>query len=132
MSHSDTCLHFLTGHKYWSVQQLKTKSHAASISDFGFSSSVTHIDAAVHVSEYSKTIFFTEDLYYRYDERKRKMDSGFPRHIHRDWPGIPSKVNAAFKLQGSIFLISGTKSYQYDYRKNRVLKIILANSWLGC
>uniref|UniRef100_A0A3B4ATL4 Peptidase metallopeptidase domain-containing protein n=1 Tax=Periophthalmus magnuspinnatus TaxID=409849 RepID=A0A3B4ATL4_9GOBI len=130
VTHLYVCV--FTGHKYWVVQQLKTKSHAASISDFGFSSSVKHIDAVVHVSEYGKTIFFTGDLYYRYDERKRKMDSGFPRHIHIDWPGIPSKVNAAFKLQGSIFIISGTKSYQYDYRKNKVVKIISANSWLGC
>lgn len=28
------------------------------------------------------------------------MDPGFPRLIRTDWPGIPRRVNAAFKLHG--------------------------------
>ncbi|XP_022055371.1 matrix metalloproteinase-20 [Acanthochromis polyacanthus] len=124
--------YIFTGHKYWVVQQLKMKSRAGSIHEYGFSSRVRQVDAAVHVSEYGKTVFFIGEFYYRYDEQKRQMDPGFPRLIQTDWPGIPRRVDAAFKLHGSIFLLSGTKSYQYDFRLKRVVKVISGNSWLGC
>ncbi|XP_033970594.1 matrix metalloproteinase-18-like [Trematomus bernacchii] len=108
------------------------KSHARSIHEYGFSSRVKQVDAAVHISEYGKTVFFIGEFYYRYDELKRRMDPGFPRLIQKDWPGIPKRVDAAFKLDGNIFLFSGAKSYQYDFRQTRVMNTISANSWLGC
>nr|XP_046244875.1 matrix metalloproteinase-20 [Scatophagus argus] len=124
--------YIFTGRKYWVVQQLKMKSHPGSIYEYGFSSRVRQVDAAVHVSEYGKTVFFTGEVYYRFDERRKKMDPGFPRLIQTDWPGIPKRVNAAFKLNGNIFLFSGAKSYQYNIKQNRVAKVVSANSWLGC
>uniref|UniRef100_A0A3B3Y0Y8 Collagenase 3 n=1 Tax=Poecilia mexicana TaxID=48701 RepID=A0A3B3Y0Y8_9TELE len=123
---------FFSGHKYWVVQQLKTRGTAGNISEFGFPSSVRRVDAAVHVPEYGKTMFFIGQFYYRYDEQKSQMDPGFPRIIQTDWRGIPRKVDAAFKLHGSMFLLSGSKSYQYDFRQKRVVNIIAGNSWLGC
>uniref|UniRef100_UPI0037E89184 matrix metalloproteinase-20 n=1 Tax=Semicossyphus pulcher TaxID=241346 RepID=UPI0037E89184 len=124
--------YIFTGHKYWVVQQLKMKSQAGSIYEYGFSSRVRQVDAAVHIAEYGKTFFFIGEVYYSFDERKRMMDPGFPKLIQTDWPGIPRRVDAAFKLQGSIFIFSGAKSYQYDFRQNRVVNVISANSWLGC
>uniref|UniRef100_A0A4W5R9S9 Matrix metallopeptidase 20a (enamelysin) n=1 Tax=Hucho hucho TaxID=62062 RepID=A0A4W5R9S9_9TELE len=121
-----------TGPKYWVVRQLKMKSHFGSIYDYGFPARVRHIDAAVHISEYGKTFFFIGRDYYRYDEHRRRMDPGFPRNIQTDWPGIGRRVDAAFELQGTIYLFSGTKAYNYDYRQNRLLNRILANAWLGC
>lgn len=41
------------------------KSHAGSIYEYGFSARVRQVDAAVHVSEKGKTLFFTGELYYR-------------------------------------------------------------------
>uniref|UniRef100_A0A8C7G5N2 Peptidase metallopeptidase domain-containing protein n=1 Tax=Oncorhynchus kisutch TaxID=8019 RepID=A0A8C7G5N2_ONCKI len=121
-----------TGPKYWVVRQLKKKSHFGSIYDYGFPARVRNIDAAVHISEYGKTFFFIGHDYYRYDEHRRRMDPGFPRNIQTDWPGIGRSVDAAFELQGTIYLFSGTKAYNYDYRQNRVLNQILANAWLDC
>ncbi|CAN9511545.1 unnamed protein product [Ophioblennius macclurei] len=124
--------YIFNGRKYWVVQRLKSKSRGGSIHEFGLPSSVRRVDAAVHVGEYGKTVFFVGELYYRYDEQKKQMDPGFPRVIQRDWLGIPRRVDAAFKLHGSIFLLSGDKSYQYDFRKKRVVKVIPGNNWLGC
>ncbi|XP_015228193.1 PREDICTED: interstitial collagenase-like [Cyprinodon variegatus] len=125
-------LYVFSGRKYWVVQQLKTRSTTGNISEFGLPPSVRQVDAAVHNAEYGKTIFFIGPLYYSYDENKSHMDPGFPRLTQTDWPGIPRRVDAAFKLHGSIFLLSGTKSYQYDFRQKRVVNIITGNSWLGC
>ncbi|XP_030599866.1 matrix metalloproteinase-20 [Archocentrus centrarchus] len=124
--------YMFTGNKYWVVQQLKMKSRSGSIYEYGFSSRVRRVDAAVHVSEYGKTMFFVGEFYYRYDEHKRRMDPGFPRLIQTDWSGVPRRVDAAFKLHGNIFLLSGTKSYQYDFRQKQVVNVIPGNSWLGC
>uniref|UniRef100_A0A3B5R6K1 Collagenase 3 n=1 Tax=Xiphophorus maculatus TaxID=8083 RepID=A0A3B5R6K1_XIPMA len=93
---------FFSGHKYWVVQQLKTRGTAGNISEFGFPSSVRRVDAAVHVAEYGKTMFFIGQFYYRYDEQKSQMDPGFPRSIQTDWHGIPRNVDAAFKLHGKL------------------------------
>ncbi|KAF7657400.1 hypothetical protein LDENG_00027880 [Lucifuga dentata] len=123
--------YIFTGHKYWVVQQLKKKGHAGSINEFGFSTRVRQVDAAMHDSEHGKTVFFVGEHYYRYDEHKRRMDPAFPRPIHTDWPGI-RRVDAAFKLNGNIYLFSGEKSYQYDFKQNRVVKIISTSAWLGC
>uniref|UniRef100_A0A3Q3FXA7 Matrix metalloproteinase-20-like n=1 Tax=Labrus bergylta TaxID=56723 RepID=A0A3Q3FXA7_9LABR len=120
---------FFPGHKYWVVQRLKMKSQAGSIYEYGFSSRVRQVDAAVHITEYGKTVFFIGEVYYRFDERKRIMDPGFPRLIQTDWPGIPRRVDAAFKLQGNKYRKT---SYQYDFRKKQVVNVISANSWLGC
>ncbi|XP_063763452.1 matrix metalloproteinase-20-like [Eleginops maclovinus] len=57
--------YIFTGHKYWVVHQLKRKSHARSIHEYGFSSRVRQVDAAVHVSEYGITFFFIREFYYR-------------------------------------------------------------------
>lgn len=46
-----------------------------------------------------KTGFF-EWSTLRYDERSKRMDPGFPRLIQKDWPGVPTRVDAAFKLHG--------------------------------
>ncbi|CAB1348046.1 unnamed protein product [Coregonus sp. 'balchen'] len=108
----------VSGSKYWVVRQLKMKSHFGSIYDFGFPARVRNIDAAIHISEYGKT-FFKDHDYYIYDEHRHRMDPGFPRNIKTDWPG-------------TIYLFSGTKAYNYDYRQNWVLSRILANAWLGC
>ncbi|XP_034024662.1 matrix metalloproteinase-20-like [Thalassophryne amazonica] len=124
--------YIFTGPKYWVVKQLKTKSHARSIYEYGFSSRVRQVDAAVHVGEYGKTFFFIGEVYYRYDELRRRMDPGFPRVIRSDWHGISRTVEAGFKLHDSIYLFSGTKSYQYDFRQKRVVNRISANAWLGC
>ncbi|CAG6006263.1 unnamed protein product [Menidia menidia] len=124
--------YIFSGPKYWVVQRLRTRSRSDSIYEYGFPSSVRQIDAAVHVHEHGKTMFFVGEVYYRYDENNKQMDPGFPRLIQTDWRGLPRRIDAAFKLHGSIFLLSGSKSYQFDFRKKQVVKVIPGNSWLGC
>uniref|UniRef100_A0A4W6CTX7 Collagenase 3 n=1 Tax=Lates calcarifer TaxID=8187 RepID=A0A4W6CTX7_LATCA len=122
--HSSTYLPSISSHVDAAYDiPAKGVARSGSIYEYGFSSRVRQVDAAVHISEYGKTIFFTGEFYYR------RMDPGFPKLIQKDWPGIPRRVDAAFKF---IFLFSGIKSYQFDFRKNRVVNIISANSWLGC
>ncbi|MFT7803366.1 matrix metalloproteinase-20-like [Arapaima gigas] len=124
--------YIFTGPKYWVVQRLNTKSYYGSIYDFGFSLRVKQVDAAVHINEYGKTYFFIGDMYYRYDEGNTTMDPGYPRKTVIDWPGIGTRIDAAFELGGYIHFFSGSTGYVFDYRKRRVQHITRANSWLDC
>lgn len=56
----------LPGDRYFVVQQIKMHTYAGSIRDYGFPSSLKQVDAAVHISEYGKTVFFVGASYYRY------------------------------------------------------------------
>lgn len=56
----------LPGDRYFTFQQIKMQTYAGSIRDYGFPSSVKQVDAAVHISEYGKTVFFVGASYYRY------------------------------------------------------------------
>ncbi|XP_060682408.1 collagenase 3-like [Hemiscyllium ocellatum] len=83
--------------KYWAINGYDIMPHYPKyIYQLGIPKSVRKIDAAVHIAETSKTLFFAGDRYWSYDERKRVMDEDSPRLIADDWPGIPGRVNAAF------------------------------------
>ncbi|XP_043115846.1 matrix metalloproteinase-20 [Puntigrus tetrazona] len=129
---SKRAVYVFTGPKYWVVQKLETKSYYSSIYDFGFPKTVKQIDAAVHVTEYGKTYFFTGDYYFSYDEKQSAMDRGFPRKIHRDWPGIVGKVDAAFELNGHVHLFCRSKAFIFSHQKRRLLHVMNANAWFGC
>lgn len=100
------------------------------LSDFGLPSSVTKVDAAVYVTFIGRTLIFVKNKYWRwvisvainllisdidryhmslntsqyysysYNERRGKMDGGFPKFIHRELPGIGYRVDAAFANRG--------------------------------
>lgn len=40
--------------------------------------------------------------------------------------------NSLILLTGSVFLVCGAKSYQYDVRRNRLLNVMSTHSWSGC
>ena len=56
-------------------------------------------------------------LFNRYDEALSVMDSGFPRKIQSDWPGIGDKVDAAFQFRGKRILTSTFPPYSSIKKK---------------
>ncbi|XP_076833480.1 collagenase 3 [Brachyhypopomus gauderio] len=124
--------YIFTGPRYWVVHRSGVRSYYGSIYEYGFPLTVKSVEAAVHISEYGKTYFFPEDVYYRFDETARLMDPGFPRQIHADWPGTVGRINAAFELRGAVHLFSGSKSFTFSPWQGRVLHTSNANTWLGC
>ncbi|XP_028321658.1 collagenase 3-like isoform X2 [Gouania willdenowi] len=103
-----------------------------SISHFGFPSSVTKVDAAVHVSFTSKTLFFVNNKLWSYDERRGRMDRGYPKFIHRELPGIGSRVDAAFENRGYLYFTNGPRQTEYHYSRRRALRKLLNNRWMDC
>uniref|UniRef100_A0A672YG14 Macrophage metalloelastase-like n=1 Tax=Sphaeramia orbicularis TaxID=375764 RepID=A0A672YG14_9TELE len=121
------------GDRYWKViGRFVQPGYPKPIQDFGFPSSVTSVDAAVHVSTTSRTLFFVKNQYWSYNERRGKMDRGYPKRIQREFPGIGSKVDAAFENRGYLYFSSGSGQTEYDYKRRRVIRTLLNYGWMDC
>lgn len=45
-----------------------------------------------------KTYFFAGTQFWRFNERTRLIDAGYPRQIETRWGGIPANINTAVTL----------------------------------
>ncbi|KAM6970469.1 matrix metallopeptidase 30 [Aplochiton taeniatus] len=125
--------YFFKGGHYWGISANTILSgYPKPLSNFGFPSSVIKIDAALHLPSKSKTLFFVNDKYWSFNERKGKMDRGYPRYIHRDFPGIGNRVDAAFENNGYLYFSNGARQTEYYYPSRRVIRVLLNYGWLNC
>ncbi|XP_005378672.1 PREDICTED: interstitial collagenase [Chinchilla lanigera] len=124
---------FFKGSKYWAVQGLDAlPGYPKDIySTFGFPNTVKQIDAAASDAYTGKTYFFVDNKYWRYDESKRSMDEDYPKMIADDFPGIGSKVDAAFCKDEIFYFFHGKKQYKFDPATKKVTTL-KANSWFNC
>nr|1FBL_A Chain A, Fibroblast (interstitial) Collagenase (mmp-1) [Sus scrofa] len=125
---------FFKGNKYWAVRgQDVLYGYPKDIHrSFGFPSTVKNIDAAVFEEDTGKTYFFVAHECWRYDEYKQSMDTGYPKMIAEEFPGIGNKVDAVFQKDGFLYFFHGTRQYQFDFKTKRILTLQKANSWFNC
>lgn len=65
------------------------------ITELGLPPDIERVDAAFVWGYNHKTYFITGDMYWRYNEDRKKMDYGYPRDMSM-WEGVPVPVDAAF------------------------------------
>ncbi|RXM94074.1 Collagenase 3, partial [Acipenser ruthenus] len=70
------------------------------IHKLGLPKTVRRIDAAVQITGTGKTLLFTDEDYWSYDEYSGTMDKGYPRSIEDDFPGVGEEIEAAFYEYG--------------------------------
>uniref|UniRef100_A0A3P8W2M8 Matrix metallopeptidase 30 n=1 Tax=Cynoglossus semilaevis TaxID=244447 RepID=A0A3P8W2M8_CYNSE len=98
---------FFQGDHYWGVSgNMVLPGYPKPISDFGFPSYVTKIDAAVYVPSTGRTLFFQENRFWSYNEETHRMDFTSPRFIKVEIPGIGYRVDSAFENNGALKLNS--------------------------
>ncbi|MCJ8742227.1 hypothetical protein PDJAM_G00079630 [Pangasius djambal] len=121
------------GQYYWGVKATSIlPGYPKHISQFGFPALVKKIDSAVHVDSTRRTLFFIGDKYWSFNENTGKMDAGFPKPIHVDFPGIGTKVDAAFENYGFLYFSDGARQTEYNYRTRTVNRVLLNYGWLNC
>ncbi|KAK5904452.1 hypothetical protein CesoFtcFv8_006015 [Champsocephalus esox] len=123
------------GRQYWCIRAYaKTiiSGYPKPLTNLGLPSSVSKVDAAVHVPTTGKTLIFVKNLYWSYDERRNQMDFGYPRSIVLDFPGIGSKVDAAFENYGYLYFSDGPRQSEYNLPYKRVIRVLLNYGWLNC
>ncbi|XP_035522453.1 macrophage metalloelastase-like [Morone saxatilis] len=124
---------FFEGDHYWGIRgRTVLPGYPKPLSDFGFPPSVTKVDAAVHVSFIGRTLLFVRNKYWSYNERRGRMDGGYPKFIHRALPGIGYRVDAAFENGGYLYFSYGSRQTEYHYQRRKVRRILLNYGWLDC
>ncbi|XP_060754176.1 collagenase 3 isoform X2 [Neoarius graeffei] len=109
------------------------------IHTLGLPKSIRKIDAAVYISDTGKTLLFTDEEYWSYDEQSSTMDHGYPRSIVDDFPGMQERdgdevdeVDAATYKNGYLYLYHENLQYEYSYNRRKVVRIMRANEMLNC
>lgn len=121
----------IEGKRYWKIRRQTIQSgYPKPLRNLGLPSYVSRVDAAVYLTYSSKTLFFVNNVYWSYNERRDRMDHGYPKYIYRDFP--MAKVDAAFEYRGYLYLSSGSIQTEYDYKRGRVIRTFLNNQWMDC
>ncbi|KAK5868420.1 hypothetical protein PBY51_009438 [Eleginops maclovinus] len=102
------------------------------IHKLGLPKKIRKIDAAVHITDTGKTLLFTDEQYWSYDEAAGTMDSGYPRSIEKDFPGMNDEVDAAAYHYGYLYFFHENLQYEYSYTHRKVIRIMRTNSLLHC
>ncbi|XP_061576201.1 collagenase 3 [Cololabis saira] len=102
------------------------------IHKLGLPKTVRKVDAAVHISDTGKTLLFSEEHYWSYDEAAGTMDTGYPRSIEEDFPGMDDEVDAAAYRHGFLYFFHDHVQYEYSYTSRKVLRIMRINSIFNC
>ncbi|XP_032390510.1 matrix metallopeptidase 30 [Etheostoma spectabile] len=124
---------FFEGNQYWGIRgNTVLPGYPKPLSDFGFPPSVIKVDAAVHVSITSKTLLFVNNRYWSYNERMGRMDDGYPKVISEEFPGIGSRVDAAFENKGYLYFSHGSSQTEYHYARRRVIRTLVNYGWMDC
>ncbi|KAM3601582.1 uncharacterized protein V6R79_015235 [Siganus canaliculatus] len=123
---------FFKGRQYWKLKQLQLEDgFPRNITDLGFPSTVNSVDAALHFRSERYTVFFTGHECWRYNEQQQMME-GSVALIEREWPGVPTPIDAAVAYDGLVHLFRGNVHYRYDISSRRVLSTSPANDMLDC
>ncbi|XP_066556189.1 matrix metalloproteinase-20-like [Amia ocellicauda] len=120
------------GSNYWTSRGLQTIGGPRSITDFGLPSRVRHVDAAVYLKDTKQTLFFVGNDLYSFNQANSQLEEGYPKKIEEEFSGIRGKVDAAVEVNGFLYLFSGPNAYKLDSEREDVIRIVKANSWLGC
>uniref|UniRef100_A0A3Q0SUS8 Collagenase 3 n=1 Tax=Amphilophus citrinellus TaxID=61819 RepID=A0A3Q0SUS8_AMPCI len=122
-----------SGIKMWALNGYNlVDGYPKYIHKLGLPKSVRKIDAAVNIKDTGKTLLFTDEEYWSYDEAAGTMDSGYPRSIEDDFPGMDDEVDAAVYHYGQLYFFHDHLQYEYSYSSKKVIRILRANSILNC
>lgn len=107
----DSKIIFLTGGDFWVFENTKAdKGNPHQVKEMGLPPSGVH--AAFEWYHNGKTYFFREDDFWRYDERLRRVESGYPKKLTL-WKGLPNGITDVFSwTNGSTFFFKDTSYWR--------------------
>ncbi|KAM9348946.1 collagenase 3a [Symphorus nematophorus] len=121
------------GRRVWAFSGYEpVRGYPKKITSFGFPRGVRRIDAALSDADSGKTLFFVGDHYFSYDENRHAMDQGFPKRVDETFPGLSTKVTAAFQNRGFTYLYSGPYMFEYEMRSKRLFRMLRNGYFLRC
>ncbi|XP_071945158.1 stromelysin-1-like [Antedon mediterranea] len=129
----DGTIIFTKGPEYWEYNGVVPKpGFPKTLASIGLPQD---IDAAFVFPSNGKTYVFRGSRYWRYDEKKKSVDNGYPKNIRKHWKGVPSSVDAAFPYQGFTYFIRGQEYWKFnnvDLQVERGYPKNFPREFLGC
>ncbi|XP_068122969.1 collagenase 3-like [Hyperolius riggenbachi] len=126
-------VHIFKGKKVWAINGYDiVEGYPKKLHELGLPKNLKGIDAAVYNDATGKTLFFTGEKYWSYDEERMMPEKGYPRTIADDFLGIGEKVDAAYRRNGYIYFISGPLQYEYSVWSKKVTRVMKTNALLWC
>ena len=85
------------------------------LSSLGLPEYVDKLDDAFVWGKNGKTYFFYQNLYWRFNEATKTMDSGYPQDISR-WNGVPRNIDAVLTsvFDGLTYFFKGEEFWTFD------------------
>lgn len=132
---TDSNVIVFNGQNYWILKNNREATdcpaRGCNISNFGIPNTVERIDAAFQWR--GDTFLISNDNYWRYDEKKRTLASGYPRPIFSLFSiPPPSPLDAVLTLRnGSVVVLKRTKFYHYN-NPTRSVPYDSRHEWFYC
>ncbi|NWV00018.1 MMP13 Collagenase, partial [Upupa epops] len=121
------------GKKVWALNGYDiVEGFPKRIHEMGFPKAMRRVDAAVHVRDTGKTLFFTGNKFWSYDEEEEAMDAGYPRLIEEEFAGVGDRVDAVYQRRGYLYFFNGPLQFEYSIWSQRVVRVLPTNSLLWC
>ncbi|XP_072182821.1 collagenase 3-like [Excalfactoria chinensis] len=121
------------GKKVWAMNGYDiVEGFPKKIYEIGFPKEMKRIDAVVHIDDTGKTLFFTGNKYWSYDEETEVMDTGYPKFIEDEFAGIGDRVDAVYQRNGYLYFFNGPLQFEYSIWSKRIVRILHTNSLFWC
>ncbi|KFZ68147.1 Collagenase 3 [Podiceps cristatus] len=121
------------GKKVWALNGYDiVEDFPKKIYELGFPKEMKRIDAAVHIKDTGKTLFFTGNKYWSYDEEMEVMETGYPRLIEEEFAGIGDRVDAVYERNGYLYFFNGRLQFEYSIWSKRIVRVLHTNSIFWC
>ncbi|KFW73801.1 Collagenase 3 [Phalacrocorax carbo] len=121
------------GKKVWALNGYDiVEDFPKKIYEMGFPKEMKRIDAAVHIKDTGKTLFFTGNKYWSYDEEAEVMEAGYPRLIEEEFAGIGDRVDAVYERNGYLYFFNGPLQFEYSIWSKRIVRVLHTNSIFWC
>ncbi|NXJ32365.1 MMP13 Collagenase, partial [Ciconia maguari] len=121
------------GKKVWALNGYDiVEDFPKKIHEMGFPKEMKRIDAAVHIKDTGKTLFFAGNKYWSYDEEAEVMEAGYPRLIEEEFAGIGDRVDAVYQRNGYLYFFNGPLQFEYSIWSKRIVRVLHTNSIFWC
>nr|XP_046913387.1 matrix metalloproteinase-19-like isoform X2 [Dermatophagoides farinae] len=106
---------FFKGNKYWRFKNMRMDKGYPKLINTGFAGIPDNVDAAFVWGGNGKTYFFKGNEYWRFDSKNEPpVSKQYPKSI-KNWNGIPTRVDAAFRWEnGMTYFFKGPLYYRFN------------------
>ncbi|XP_063791541.1 matrix metalloproteinase-25 [Pseudophryne corroboree] len=110
---NDSKIIFFSGTKYWVFKDtLAEPGYPRPLTDFGLNED--GVDGAFIWKHNQKTYFFRRNRYWRFDEKKGRMDHGYPRDSGQ-WLGLPTDLDDVISwVDGDTYFFKGSQFWKFQ------------------